>query len=224
MERRLLRKGILFVLIGPTGSGKTTICSRLIAEFPTDLHYSVSVTSREPRPQEVPGESYHFMSRKEFEERRERGEFFEWEEIHGNLYGTLKANLVAGIDAGKDLLFQIDVKGAVSFKQAFPDNTVTIFIVPPSFLALKERLFNRGTVDPHEVRRRFTTTRDEYAALLGLTGKLGPIDYLIVNHELDQAYDQIRGVVLAERCRFHRIDAASVERICELETLDKEMM
>lgn len=223
MDRGLLRKGILFVLIGPTGSGKTTICSQLINEFPADLHYSVSVTSRGPRPQEVPGKSYHFISRKEFEERRERGEFFEWEEIHGNLYGTLKANLIAGIDAGKDLLFQIDVKGAVSFKQAFPENTVAIFIVPPSFQALKERLFNRGTVDPQEVRRRFSTTRDEYKALLGLAGKPGPIDYLIVNHELDQAYDQIRGIVVAERSRFHRVDPASVERMCELEVLEKEM-
>ncbi len=223
MDRGLLRKGILFVLIGPTGSGKTTICARLTAEFSADLHYSVSVTSRAPRPQEVPGKSYHFMSRKEFEERRERGEFFEWEEIHGNLYGTLKANLITGIDAGKDLLFQIDVKGAVSFKHAFPDNTVAIFIVPPSFQALKERLFNRGTVDPQEVRRRFSTTRDEYTALLGLAGKPGPVDYLIVNHELDQAYEQIRAVVIAERSRFHRIDAGSVERMCELEVLDREV-
>jgi guanylate kinase len=223
MDPGLLRKGILFVLIGPTGSGKTTLCSRLLSEFPSDLQYSVSVTSRSPRPQEVPGESYHFMSRQEFEERRQRGEFFEWEEIHGNLYGTLKSNLINGIDAGKDLLFQIDVKGALNFKQAFPDNTVTIFIIPPSFRALKERLLGRGTVDPVEVSRRFITTRDEYAALLELTGKSGPIDYLIVNHELDQAYSQIRSVVTAERARFHRIDAASVKRFCELEVLEQEV-
>jgi guanylate kinase len=163
------------------------------------------------------------MSRQEFEERRQRGEFFEWEEIHGNLYGTLKSNLINGIDAGKDLLFQIDVKGALNFKQAFPDNTVTIFIIPPSFRALKERLLGRGTVDPVEVSRRFITTRDEYAALLELTGKSGPIDYLIVNHELDQAYSQIRSVVTAERARFHRIDAASVKRFCELEVLEQEV-
>jgi guanylate kinase len=223
MNPGLTRKGILFVLIGPTGSGKTTLCDRLLAEFPSDLHYSVSVTSRPPRPQEVPGQSYHFISRAQFEERRALGEFFEWEEIHGNLYGTLRANLIDGIEAGKDLLFQIDVKGAINFKQAFPHNTVTVFIIPPSFSELKERLFGRGTVDPVEVQRRFETTRNEYTALLGLAEKAGPIDYLIVNHELDQAYGQIRSVVMAERSRFHRIDGASVERMCELQALEREI-
>jgi guanylate kinase len=223
MDRSLTRKGILFVLVGPTGSGKTTICSRLLREFGADLHYSVSVTSREPRPQEVQGQSYHFISRAEFEARRERGEFFESEEIHGNLYGTLKANLINGIEAGKDILFQIDVKGACNFKEAFPENTVTVFIMPPSFQALKDRLFARGTVDQEEVQRRFLTTQAEYTALLGLVGKPGPIDYLVVNHELDQAYEQIRSVVVAERTRFHRVDSASVERVCELKALECEV-
>ena len=222
MDRTLTRKGILFILIGPTGSGKTTLCSRLIEEFPSEIKYSISVTSRTPRAQEVQGKSYQFISRAEFEARRTQGEFFEWEEIHGNLYGTLKANLVNGIDSGRDLLFQIDVRGALNFKRAFPDNTVTIFLVPPSFAVLRYRIEGRGPIDPEELKRRFKTAREEYSALLRLAGNTNSIDYLIVNHDIERAYDQVRSVVMAERARYHRMDVASVERFCEIDALGSE--
>lgn len=216
MERALIRKGILFVLVGPTGCGKSTFCSRLVRDYPESLQYSVSATTRPPRAGEVQGTSYHFMARQEFEERDSRGEFFETEETHGQRYGTLRANLENGISSGKDLLFQIDIRGALNFKKHFPFNTVTIFIIPPSFRELKERLRGRGTVDPAELQRRFATAREEYESLLRLNGELGKIDYLVVNSELDEAYSTIRSIVLAERSRYHRIDRVSVEQFCEI--------
>lgn len=216
MERKLVRKGILFVLVGPTGCGKSTFCSRLIAEYPETLQYSTSATTRPPRPGEIPGKSYHFMQRDEFEQRRAKGDFFETEETHGYLYGTLRSSLENGINAGKDLVFQIDIRGALNFKRHFPNNAVTLFIIPPSFEDLKVRLKGRGTVDPEELQRRFATARDEYEALLKLNGDPGKIDYLVVNKDLDEAYRSVKAIVLAERSRYLRIDRASVEQFCEI--------
>lgn len=214
--RQLTRKGILFVIIGPAGSGKSTFCERLIAEFPEALQYSTSATSRAPRPNEIPGKSYHFLSRDEFIVRRDKGEFFEWEETHGNLYGTLQQSLVAGIDSGRDLLFQIDIRGALNFKRQFPDNAVTVFIVPPSFADLNARLRARGTSDTAELARRFATARDEYQTLLQLHGAHGQIDYVVVNRDLDSTYDEIRAIVVAERSRYLRMDRDSVKQFCEV--------
>lgn len=216
-SRQIVRKGILFVVVGPAGSGKSTFCDRLIAELPEALQYSTSATSRPPRNNEVPGESYHFMSRDEFISKRDKGDFFEWEEIHGNFYGTLQESLLRGIETGKDLLFQIDIRGARNFKRQFPDNTVTIFIVPPSFTDLKARLKARGTTDTKELARRFATAQSEYDMLLQLHGNSGQLDYLVVNSELDKTYDQIRAIVLAERSRYLRMDKDSVQEFCEVD-------
>jgi guanylate kinase len=202
--------------MGPAGSGKSTFCERLVKEFPEALQYSTSMTSRAPRPNEVNGKSYYFVSREEFIARRERGEFFEWEETHGNLYGTLQASLIKGIEGGKDLLFQIDIRGALNFKRQFPDNAVTIFTVPPSFAEMKQRLLARGTVDPVELQRRFSTAQEEYKTLLQLHKSGDEIDYLVVNRDLDSTYDQVRAIVLAERARYHRMDKESVAQFCEV--------
>ena len=215
-EHHIVRKGILFVIIGPAGSGKSTFCDKLIAEFPADLQYSTSATSRTPRPSEVQGKSYHFMSRDEFTARRDKGEFFEWEETHGNFYGTLQSSLLQGIESGKDLLFQIDIRGALNFKRQFPANAVTIFIVPPSFADLQQRLRARGPIEPSELDRRFATARNEYETLLQLHGDSSDVDYLVVNRDLDSTYSTIRAIVVAERARYLRMDKDSVERFCEV--------
>jgi guanylate kinase len=156
------------------------------------------------------------MTREEFIARREQGEFFEWEETHGNLYGTLNASLLHGIESGKDLLFQIDIRGALNFKRQFPENAVTIFTVPPSFAELKQRLAIRGTVESVELQRRFSTAQEEYKMLLQLHRDMGKIDYLVVNRDLDSTYDQVRAIVVAERARYHRMDKDSVEQFCEV--------
>ncbi|MEY4667377.1 MAG: hypothetical protein RL518_76 [Pseudomonadota bacterium] len=215
MKHDLKRKGILFVLIGPSGSGKSTFCSRLVKDF-DDLQYSTSVTSRPPRHGEVHGKSYHFVSREEFIARRERGEFFEWEETHGNLYGTLRATLQNGIDGGHDLLFQIDIRGALTMKKNFPDNTVSVFIIPPSFEALRERLLARGPVDGSELERRFATARQEYETLLSLRAEHDKIDYLLLNQDIEETYQQMKGIVLAERSRYLRMEGASVSKYCQV--------
>jgi guanylate kinase len=150
------------------------------------------------------------MDRDEFIRRRSAGEFFEWEEIHGNLYGTLNSNLIVGIESGSDLVFQIDIKGALNFKRQFPKNTITVFILPPSFSELQERLKDRGTVDADELRRRFSTAREEYERLLSEHGEPNAIDYLVVNGELEVTYQQIRSIVLSERARYHRMGIETV--------------
>ena len=216
MNGELVRKGILFILIGPAASGKSTLCERLVTEFPDNLQYSVSVTSRAPRAGEIPGKSYHFVSRDDFEARRERGEFFEWEETHGNLYGTLQSNLLDGISSGKDLLFQIDIRGAINYKRQFPDNVVTIFLLPPSFEAMRKRLCGRGAVDQQELTRRFDTARAEYAMLLKVYRDSGKFDYVVVNKDLDKTYDEVRAIVIAERARYLRIELESVKQFCEV--------
>jgi guanylate kinase len=215
MKQELQRKGILFVLIGPSGSGKSTFCSRLVKDF-DDLHYSTSVTSRAPRIGEVQGKSYHFVSREDFIARRDRGEFFEWEETHGNLYGTLRSTLQNGIDGGHDLLFQIDIRGALTMKKHFPDNTVAVFIIPPSFEALRERLLARGPVDAPELERRFATARQEYETLLSLRSEQDKIDYLLLNQDIEETYAQMKGIVLAERSRYLRMDGDSVAKFCKV--------
>jgi guanylate kinase len=212
----LVRKGILFVIVGPAGAGKSTVCDRLVAEFSDSLQYSTSATSRIPRPGEIAGKSYHFMSREEFVTRRDQGEFFEWEEIHGNLYGTPKDSLLQGVETGKDLLLQKDIRGALNFKRHFPDNTVALFMLPPSFSAMNSRLQARGTSDPAEVARRLATARSEYQALLDVHGTQGAIDYIVVNGDLDSTYAQVRAVVVAERTRYLRVDRDSVKHLCEV--------
>jgi guanylate kinase len=156
------------------------------------------------------------MSREDFVERNKRGEFFEWEEIHGNLYGTPKESLLHGIEAGKDLLLQKDIRGALNFKQHFPDNAVTVFMLPPSFADLNMRLQSRGTTDPAELKRRLTTARSEYEALLEVHGAQGTVDYVVVNGDLETTYAQVRAIVVAERLRYLRTEKDSVKRFCEV--------
>ncbi|MBK7402244.1 MAG: guanylate kinase [Myxococcales bacterium] len=184
---------LLLIISSPSGAGKTTLCRKLRAEFPS-LTFSVSHTTRKPRPGEQDGREYHFVDRPTFERLVEAQAFAEWAEVHGNLYGTSFAEIErARTNEARGIIFDIDYQGARQIRQRVPD-AAAVFILPPSFTVLEQRLRNRASDDDETVRRRLAKARTEieHYALF---------DYLIVNEDLDRAYDQLRSIVLAEGAR-----------------------
>ncbi len=210
------RVGMVLCLVGPAGGGKTTFCHRLLQEFPNDMRLSISATTRPPRPGERDGVSYYYLTEQEFKSRVEAGKFFEWEEIHGRRYGTLQETVDSAIQTGKDLLLDIDIKGALNFKRRLPEHTVLTFLVPPSPEVLKSRVLGRGGVSPSELDVRLRTAAQEYSQLLSLADKPGAVDYFIVNDVADATYETLRSVVLAERTRLIRLKKADVQAVCRL--------
>jgi len=186
--------GLLIVLSAPSGAGKTTICREILRMFP-DVRFSVSTTTRPPRPGEVDGKDYHFVSKEEFRERIDRGEFIEWVENYGQLYGTSKKTMDAFLERGHDLILDIEPRGAKAIREHYPRG-VFILILPPSLDELKSRLAKRGeSVAVMECRLR--TALDEIRAALWY-------DYVIFNERLDEAVDRFRAVYIAEKCRRDR--------------------
>ncbi len=207
------RDGLLFCLVGAAGSGKSTIEERLLKEFSPSLRKSLSTTTRPPRQGEVQGVHYHFIARPDFERGVQAGAFFEWEEIHGNLYGTLRSNLTQAIADGVDLLLVIDIRGALNVRKQFPQHTLVTFVAPPTFAVLEERLRGRGG-NADEISRRLATARAEYAALRGAATTGREVDYLVVNDTLDRAADEVRAVLVAARCRLDLVRRGEVDRLC----------
>lgn len=212
----LSREGVLFSLVGPTASGKTTIRSRLLGDNPKSARASISVTTRSPRPGEKQGVNYEYIAEEEFKRRVSQNHFFEWEEIHGKYYGTPRANVENAIAGGYDLILDIDIKGAISFRKAYPGHAVIVFILPPSVQALRDRICARGGVSEAEVERRLVTARAEYDSLLKAAEQGGGVDYVVVNDKLDETYVQVAGILNAERGRLSRIRHDSLRKICSL--------
>lgn len=210
------RQGMLLCLVGPSAGGKTTIGAELLETFGQSMQLSVSATSRPPRESEKDGESYIFLSREEFQGRIKNGEFFEWEEIHGNFYGTLKSTVDRAVDSGIDLLLDIDIQGALNFKRRFAPATVIVFLVPPSREVLLERLRSRGKVDEKEVQRRLDTAIEEYRQFFDAQLEGGLIDYFIVNDALDTTISISKSIVSAERVRLSRWNSDFVAKICQI--------
>lgn len=170
--------GLLVVVCAPSGGGKSTIIKRLMAQNP-EWTFSVSATTRPPREGEKDGREYYFLSREEFLRRVETGEFLEYEEVHGDLYGTLRAPTEERVAHGETVIFDLDVKGALSVKKSFPE-ALTIFLLPPSMEVLRERLMNRRTEPLATVERRLTRC--------GMEMKLADrFDARVVNDKLEQA-------------------------------------
>lgn len=214
-EFNVKREGILLSLVGTVGSGKTTI-SKLLIEREAGLKLSVSVTSRIPRDGEVDGESYFFVKAHEFEKRIASGEFFEFEKVHDNYYGTLKSTVESAISSGCDLLLDIDIRGSLSFKKAYPYNSVIVFLVPPSFLELKRRVKARSPTSDKEFARRIQTAQDEYAMLKQSFRSELSVDYFVVNSDLENCYATVRAILYAERSRYARIVPNSRDEIIKL--------
>jgi guanylate kinase len=183
------------ILSAPSGGGKTTIARHLLSARP-DIGYSVSATTRAPRAGEVDGEHYHFIGREEFERRRDAGEFAEWAEVHGNLYGTLRSEVERVLATGRHVLMDIDVQGARQFARAFPD-TVLIFVIPPSAEVLMQRLAGRDTESPATLALRMRNARDELAAV-------EEYRYVVVNDKLEKAIKYVSSVIDAESVRRDR--------------------
>ena len=188
--------GTLFVISAPSGAGKTTLLKRIMATVPS-LGFSVSHTTRPPRPGERNGVDYHFVSREEFATMREAGAFLEWAEVHTNLYGTSKQAVAEKLASGVDVFLDIDVQGARQVKTAGELAAVFLFVAPPSWQELEQRLSGRGTESAETVQIRLANARKEMA-------EAHWYDYLIVNDDLTAATAMLQAVILAERCRGRR--------------------
>lgn len=183
---------LLLIVSSPSGAGKTTLCNRLRQDHP-DLRFSVSHTTRKPRPNEQDGREYHFVDHDVFQRMIDEGAFAEWAHVHGNMYGTSVAEIEAAKRDSRGLLFDIDYQGARQIKARMPE-AVGVFILPPSLAELERRLRGRGTEDEPTTQRRLKAAKGEIE-------HYGFFDFVIVNDEMQRAYDDLRAVVLAERCR-----------------------
>ncbi|WP_087117995.1 guanylate kinase [Corynebacterium urinipleomorphum] len=186
------RKGRLVVLAGPSAVGKSTVVQRLRKEV-EDLYFSVSMTTRDPRPGEVDGKDYFFVSRDAFQERIDAGEMLEWADIHGGLQrsGTPAAPVREALDAGRPVLVEVDLAGARNIKDIMPE-AITVFLAPPSWEVLVERLTGRATETEDVIARRLQTARAELAAQ-------DEFDDVIVNNDLDEAVQGISDILLCDQ-------------------------
>jgi guanylate kinase len=188
-------RGTLFVVSSPSGGGKGTIIEHVL-ECVENLSYSVSYTTRAPRLKEVDGREYFFISRETFEDMVAAGEFLEWACVHGNLYGTAKNQILAETAAGSDIILEVDVQGAASVRRLLMDS-VSIFILPPSYEVLRERLIARGTDSPEELAVRLRNAPEELR-------QYSAFDYVIINDEVERAVNQLASIIYAERARCMR--------------------
>ena len=193
---------ILLILCSPSGAGKTTLTRRLLGQFEQELGFSVSHTTRPPRTTEVRGKDYHFVDRTEFQQMIARGEFAEWAEVHGNLYGTSLGELERARREGRrGIVFDIDYQGARQIKAKLP-HAIGVFILPPSMNELESRLRSRATDTEDQIAKRFAKARIEIE-------HYGFFDYLVVNDDLEKATAELNGIVYAERSRRWRRAAAA---------------
>lgn len=177
----------LIVVSAPSGAGKTTLCQRLLAEFPR-LVLSISTTTRKPRGSEQHGREYFFVSREEFERQISEGKFAEWARVHDNYYGTSKSVIEKAFVTGNSVLLDIDVQGAEQLRSSYPRESVLIFVAPPSLDELERRLRSRNTDSEASIQKRMNNARAEMA-------RKDSFDHVVVNDSLERAYSELRGIV-----------------------------
>lgn len=194
---KLNRRGKLFILSGPSAVGKGTVLEALLQEI-DDIRYSVSATTREARPGEVDGVDYFFIDEEEFTTRRESGQFLEWARVHDNFYGTPKEYVYQTLEAGEDVILEIDIQGAEQVKKT-SDEGVFIFLVPPSWEELKDRICRRGTEEDDKIDLRMRNAHEEFR-------RIRDYDYVVVNDRVQRAMQVVKSIIIAERCRVSSID------------------
>ena len=198
-------RGLLFIVSAPSGAGKTTLVERLVEQTP-HLKMSRSYTSRPAREGETDGVDYNFVSRERFEAMAAAGEFLEWADVFGNLYGTRAADTNALLEAGCDVVLVIDVQGARKVRQRGIETTA-IFVMPPSFEVLEQRLRGRSKDSEAAIQRRLQVAREEVASFV-------EYDFVVINDDVPAALERLRSIVLAERARlgFMRVEAETIVR------------
>jgi guanylate kinase len=196
MGRSVRRRGLLFIVSAPSGAGKTTIVEQLVEQMP-QLRMSRSYTSRPARPGEADGVDYNFVTRVRFEEMVAAGEFLEWADVFGNLYGTCAADTEQMLAGGDDVVLVIDVQGARQVRSR-QSGAICVFVMPPSYAELEQRLRGRSKDSEAAIHRRLTVAKDEVASF-------SEYDYILVNDELASAVDRLRSIVIAERARRARM-------------------
>lgn len=190
-----MRKGLLIVVSGASGTGKGTVCKKLLDDMP-EVAYSISATTRTPRPGEVNGREYYFLSIDEFKGWIADGKFLEYAEVYGNFYGTPFNKIEERLNRGEDILLEIDVQGALNVKRKCPDG-IYIFLLPPSLEELKNRIKGRGTETPESLERRLANAVAEI--------QIGrEYNYVVVNDTIANAAAQIAAILTAERCKVAR--------------------
>lgn len=193
------KRGIIFILSAPSGAGKTTI-SRAAREAIAGVGMSISLTTRRPREGEVEGVDYQFVSEEEFNRRIAAQELAEWASNFEAFYGTPRAPLDDAVDSGQDILLDIDVQGARQIRELYPDDTATVFVLPPSFAELEERLRRRGTDSEDSIQRRLKRARSEASCY-------PEYDYLIINTQVEESLARLEAIVRAERMKVDRLRA-----------------
>ena len=194
---KIKSKGNLVVISGPSGAGKGTICKALV-ERDKNLFVSVSATTRAPRKGEIDGVNYHFLTKEDFFDKVNKGEFLEHAEVYGNHYGTLKSNIEELLEAGKNVILEIDIQGALSVKENTKEG-IFIFILPPSMEELKNRIVNRGSETKESLLKRFQSAYQEI-------NYISRYNYAVVNDVVEQAVERVENIIFAEECRVSRLD------------------
>lgn len=201
-EPQIPGPGLVLVLSAPSGTGKTTLARMLLKEFPQAL-FSVSHTTRSPRGQEQDGVDYHFVDTLTFQRMIDENQFVEWAEVYGNFYGSSRAIIDEAHTTRGIAVFDIDVQGGTTIKRKFPDARL-IYVLPPSMEELERRLRSRGTDSDDVMRRRMLTARSE------LERGVESYDYLVMNDRLEDAFEELKSIVIAERCRRGRVNLSGL--------------
>jgi len=191
------RLGMILILSSPSGAGKTTLTRMLLQDKALDLTLSISVTTRARRSSEADGIHYHFISRHQFDVAKAAGDLLEWAEVHGNCYGTPRAPVEAVLAEGRDVLFDIDWQGTQQLREKARGDLVSVFILPPSVPELEQRLHKRAQDDHETIHRRMAKAADEMS-------HWAEYDYVVINHDLDQAFADVKAILAAERLKRER--------------------